>query len=47
MQINFIYAVLLYVYKANEDKAGFEAMIHEKNLANYTGYDLLLYKYGI
>lgn len=43
----FIYAVLLYVYKANEDKAGFEAMIHEKNLANYTGYDLLLYKYGI
>lgn len=43
----FIYAVLLYVYKANDDKEGFKAMIHEKNLANYAGYDLLLYKYGI
>lgn len=42
-----LYAILLYVYKANDDKAGFEAMIHEKNLANYGGYDLLLYKYDI
>ena len=44
---SFIYAVLLYVYKANDDKQGFIDMIHEKNLANCTGYDLLLYKYGI
>ena len=44
---SFIYAILLYVYKANEDKEGFETMIREKNLANYAGYDLLLYKYDI
>ncbi len=44
---HFVYAILLYVYKANDDKAGFEAMINEKNLANYGGYDLLLYKYDI
>ena len=43
----FVYAILLYVYKANDDKAGFEAIINEKNLANYGGYDLLLYKYDI
>lgn len=44
---HFIYAILLYVYKANGDKDGFVRMIDEKNLANYGGYDLLLYKYDI
>lgn len=43
----FIYAILHYVYEANDDLEGFKCMIHEKNLANYGGYDLLLYKYGI
>lgn len=44
---HFIYAILMYVYQANDDKDGFKAFIHEKNLANYGGYDLLLYKYDI
>ncbi|NBK99708.1 MAG: hypothetical protein EOM50_17195 [Erysipelotrichia bacterium] len=44
---HFIYAILLYVYQANGDLEGFKAFIHEKNLANYGGYDLLLYKYDI
>lgn len=43
----FIYAILMYVYQANDDKEGFKTFIHEKNLANYGGYDLLLYKYDI
>ena len=43
----FLYAILSYVYKANGDEEGFEAFIHEKNLANSSGYDLLLYKYDI
>lgn len=43
----FIYAILMYVYQANDDKEGFKVFIHEKNLANYGGYDLLLYKYDI
>lgn len=43
----FVYAILLYVYQAFDDKEGFKAFIHEKKLANYSGYDLLLYKYDI
>lgn len=43
----FLYAILSYVYKANGDDEGFEAFIREKNLANSSGYDLLLYKYDI
>lgn len=44
---HFIYAILYYVYKANEDLEGFQMFISEKNLANYKGYDLLLYKYDV
>lgn len=43
----FLYSILSYVYKANGDEEGFMAFIHEKNLANNSGYDLLLYKYDI
>ncbi len=43
----FIYAILHYTYEANDDMEGFRRMIDEKKLANYSGYDLLLYKYGI
>lgn len=43
----FIYAILEYVYQANQDIEGFKAFILEKNLANYSGYTLLLYEYNI
>ncbi len=43
----FIYAILEYVYKANQDEEGFNAFILEKNLAKYGGYTLLLYEYNI
>lgn len=42
-----LYAIIEYVYKANGDEEAFKRFIHEKNLAMYKGYDLLLYKYEI
>ncbi len=43
----FIYAILEYVYRANSDIDGFNAHVLEKNLANYSGYTLLLDEYDI
>ena len=40
-----LYAIIEYVYRANSDEETMKHFIHEKNLAMYKGYDLLLYKY--
>lgn len=44
---NFVYAVLEYVYEANGDRESFNQFIHEKNLANDSGFELLLCRYEI
>lgn len=43
----FVYAILEYVYRAYGQLEEFKVFIHEKRLANYSGYELLLYKYDI
>lgn len=42
-----LYAIITYVFKAIGDEDTMNNFIHEKNLAMYSGYDLLLYKYEI
>lgn len=44
---SFVYAVLEYVYIANGDRESFIQFIGEKNLANDSGFELLLYRYEI
>lgn len=47
-EINYVLvAIIEYVFKANGEEEGYNRFISEKSLAMYSGYDLLLYTYGI